>query len=263
MNRITATGIPEREFVALKAFFLRTTVPLVYESGETVGVQGTGCLFETETGLYFVTAGHVLEGVDPSTLGIPLKQVDSEVFTLGEGVVAWSKSDGIDVGAYRIDDVELARQLRNAYVILTQANSGEPLPNQNHYVVAGYPRVTVALVGRTLKPKDLTQLHTGPYDGDVVGNRTPADLFLKLDQTAQSLWGRDITVPDLRGISGGPVWQVVPNTGEIWSPEASLRLVGIQVSCDPKGEKYVRTLRWVAVQAAIDKVGGKDAAGAV
>lgn len=263
MNRVTATGISEREFVALKAFFLSTTVPLVYESGETVGVQGTGCLFETETGLYFVTAGHVLEGVDPSKLGIPLKQADSEVFTLGEGVVAWSTSDDIDVGAYRIDDVELARQLRYAYVILTPANSGEPLPNHNHYVVTGYPRVTVALIGRTLKPKDLTQLHTGPYDGDVVGNRTPVDLFLKLDQTAQSLWGSDITVPDLRGISGGPVWQVVSNTGEIWSPETSLRLVGIQVSCDPKGEKYVRTLRWVAVQAAIDKVGGNDAAGAV
>jgi hypothetical protein len=261
MNRVTATGIPEREFVALKAFFLRTTIPLVYESGDTVGVQGTGCLYETETGLYFVTAGHVLEGVDPSKLGIPLRQVNSEVFTLGQGVVAWSKSDGIDVGVYRIDDVELARQLREGYVILTPANSGEPLPYQDHYVVAGYPRATVPLVGRTLSPKDLTQLHTGPYDGDVIGNRTSADLFLKLDQTAQSLWGQDITVPVLGGISGGPVWQVVPNTGDVWSPEASLRLVGIQVSC--KSERYVRALRWAAVKAAIDKVGAKAAGSAV
>ena len=262
MNRITATGLPKLELAALKAFFLRTTIPLVYESGDTVGVQGTGCLFETEAGLYFVTAGHALEGVDPSKLGIPLRQVDSEVFTGGEGVMAWSKNDDIDVGVYRVDGVELARQLRDAYVILTPANFGEPVLQENNYVVAGYPCATVSLVGRTLKPKDLTQLHTKPYDGEVIGNRTPADLFLKLDRTAHSLWGSDITVPDLRGISGGPVWQVVPNTDDVWTPEASLRLVGIQVSCDPKGEKYVRTLRWAAVQAAIDKVGAKDTGGA-
>lgn len=258
MNRTTAIGVPEREFAALKAYFLSTTIPLLYESGDTIGVQGTGCLFEAETGLYFVTAGHVLEGVDPSKLGIPLRQVNSEVFTLGEGVVAWSKNDDIDVGVYRIDDVELARQLRLAYVILTPANSGDPIPQHNRYVIAGYPSSTVSLIGRTLKPKDLTQLHTGPYDGDVIGDRTPADLFLRLDRAAHGLWGTDITTPDLRGISGGPVWQVLPRVDGIWTPEASLRLVGIQVSCDPKREKYVRTLRWAAVQAAIDKVGTKD-----
>lgn len=255
MNRTTVTGIPEREFAAVKAFFLRTTVPLIYESGSTAGIQGTGCLFETADGLYFVTAGHVLEGVDPSTLGIPLRQLNSEVFTVGRGLVGWSKNEEFDVGAYRIDDEQFETKLRKGYIVLSALNLGTPTKDEGHFIVPGYPQVTVVRENGTLKPRDLTQIHTAIYDGEVIGSRTDLDLFLKLDRTAQGLWGHNFNVPDLRGISGAPVWQLVPARSEIWTPEASLRLVGIQVACDSRGEKYMRALTWPAVQAALEKLG--------
>lgn len=257
MNRTTVIGIPEREFAAVKAFFLRTTVPLIYESGATAGIQGTGCLFETADSLYFVTAGHVLEDVDPSKLGIPLRQLNSEVFTLGRGLVGWSKNEEFDVGAYRIDDEQFEAKLRGGYMVLSASNLGTPT-KEGHFIVPGYPRATVVRDNGTLKPKDITQIHTAIYDGEVVGSRTDRDLFLKLERTAQGLWGHNVDVPDLRGISGAPVWQLVSERSEIWTPEAYLRLVGIQVACDPRGEKYIRALTWPVVQAALGKLGSSS-----
>lgn len=46
MNPLTATNFPVRDFLAIKAFLLASTVPLVYESEKLAGVQGTGCFFD-------------------------------------------------------------------------------------------------------------------------------------------------------------------------------------------------------------------------
>jgi hypothetical protein len=122
MNPITATGFPVRDFHAIKAFLLASTVPLVYESDELAGIQGTGCLFDFFGTLYFVTAGHVLENVDPHKLGVPFRQRGSEIFTLGTGLVGWSRQDEYDVAAYRIDDEETSRMLRESYKVLDRSN---------------------------------------------------------------------------------------------------------------------------------------------
>lgn len=248
------TGLPERDFRAIKAFLVRSTVPLIYESEDVAGIQGSGCLFDLAGILYFVTAGHVLQGVDPHKLGVPVRQENSEVFTLGVGLVGWSRNDEFDVSAYRIDDEETTRKLRASYSILGVTNTEPPSPTDDHFIIAGYPAETVSRAGMTLTPKDLTQIHTSVYDGEVIGTRTPYDLFFKLDRKAQSLWGHPVPVPDIQGISGGPVWQVRESTSQVWTPESVLRLVAIQVSCDPKGERYMRALSWVVVQAALKKL---------
>lgn len=252
MNRLTSTGIPEREFNAVKQFLLRSTVPLLYESDDVAGIQGTGCLFERSGHLYFVTAGHVLEGLNPETLGIPLRQIDSEVFTLGEGLMGWSKNEKFDVGAYRIDDTSFALQLRQSYVVLSDLNVGQPIA-EGRYIIPGYPRATIKRVGNTLQPKDLTQVHTGTYEGEVIGDRAPHDLFFKWGKEADSLWGHKAETPSLKGISGAPVWLLRENQSAIWSPEGSLCLVGLQVSCDPH-DRYIRTLSWPVVAAALDEL---------
>lgn len=261
MNRLTSTGIPEREFSAVKQFLIRSTVPLVYESGDVAGIQGTGCLFEQSGLLYFVTAGHVLEGLNPESLGIPLRQLESEVFTLGEGLMGWSKNDEFDVGAYRIDDEVFATQLRQSYTVLSNSNVGQS-SIEGHYVISGYPRETIRRVGNTLEPRDLTQVHTGAYDGEVVGDRSSHDLFFKWGKEAKNLWGHKAATPNLMGISGAPVWLFRESQNAIWSPEGTLSLVGLQVSCDPH-DRYIRALRWPVVSAALDQlrpVGGASAA---
>jgi hypothetical protein len=254
INNPTATGISERDFRAIKAFLVRSTVPLIYESVSDAGIQGSGCLFDHEGILYFVTAGHVLEGVDPYKLGIPIHQENSEIFSLGSGVVGWSRNEEYDVSAYRIDDEEIIQKLRRSYLILSIANTAPLNCADGHFIVAGYPAETVSRTGMTLTPKDLTQIYTTAYQDEVIGQRTAYDLFLKLDRKAYGLWGNPITVPNIRGISGGPVWQIRESTSQVWTPESVLRLVAIQVSCDPKGERYMRALSWVVVQTALTKL---------
>jgi hypothetical protein len=111
MRSITSTGIAEPNLKAIRAFLINATVPLVYHSDNVTGVQGTGCLFEQSGALYFVTAKHVLEGIDSSKLGVPFRQHDGEVFTLGSGVVGLSRCDKIDVAGYRIEDAVIAKKL--------------------------------------------------------------------------------------------------------------------------------------------------------
>lgn len=256
--RITANGLPERDFRAIKAFLVRSTVPLIYESGDIAGIQGSGCLFDLDGRLYFVTAGHVLDGVDPHKLGVPFRTHGNEVFTLGTGVVGWSRVEAYDVAAYRIDDEQTSDALRDSYIILRPTNVSTLQPGAGHFIVAGYPAETVVKQGKELAPRDLTQLHTSPYTGDIVGARGEYDLFLNLRREARGLWGNPAIVPKLLGISGGPVWQVRKSTEEIWTPESALGLVGIQVSCDQSGEKYVRALRWEVVAAALLKLAPPD-----
>lgn len=253
-NKLTFTGLPERDFRAVKAFLVRSTVPLIYETAETAGVQGSGCLFDLEGTLFFVTAGHVLEGVDPHKLGIPIRQSYSGVFTLGTGVVGWSRNDEYDIAAYRIDDVATSEALRSSYAVLRNSNVDCPSAEEDHYIIAGYPAETVTLTGKTLTPRDLTQIHTGKYDGEILGTRTPYDHFFKLSRSAQSLWGQAAEVPNIKGISGGPVWQLRESTSPVWSPESALRLVAVQVSCDAKGERYIRALSWAVVLVALRKL---------
>lgn len=250
----TATGLLERDFRAIKHFLLRSTVPLICETESDVGIVGSGCLFDRDGHLYFVTAGHVLDGTDPEALGVPLRTKNAEVFSLGTGVVSWSRNDAFDVAAYRIDDDDASNALRAAYVILGPANTAAPSPNNNHFVVAGYPAATVERNGFDLSTRDLTQIHTSPYAGDVIGSRGEHDLFLKLKLSAHDLWGNAKAVPKLPGISGGPVWQVHQSNALIWTPESALTLVAIQVSCDPRADRYMRALRWEIVDAVLREV---------
>lgn len=252
MNRLISTGLPEREFAAVKQFLFRSTVPLVYEFGDVAGVQGTGCLFEQSRHLYLVTAGHVLERLNPETLGIPLRQIDSEVFTLGKGLVGWSKNDQFDVGAYRIDDESFARLLRQSYTVLSISNVGQA-SLEGRYIISGFPCATVKRIGNTLQPKDITQIHTRSYDGEVLGDRSSHDLFFNWGSEAESLWGHKTQTPSLKGISGAPVWLLTESKDSIWSPERSLSLIGLQVSCDPD-DRYIRALSWPVVAAALDQL---------
>ena len=253
-QRATATGLLDRDFRAIKAFFIRTTVPLIYEDEGVAGLQGSGCLFETEGRLFFVTAGHVLEGVDPRKLGVPLRAHGGEVFELGNGVVGCSQMESFDVAAYRIDDAHTCSALRASYLVLGTSNVAQVVADSNRFIVVGYPAQTVIKDGQELRPTDLTQIHTRQYDGDVVGARGEQDLFLKLRRQGHGLWAQPTVLPDLRGISGGPVWQAFESAALVWTPESALRLIGIEVSCDPRCERYIRVLRWEVVQAALKKL---------
>jgi hypothetical protein len=247
----TTTGFSERDFRAVKEFLIRSTVPLIFEDGDLAGVHGSGALFDLDGDLYFVTAGHVLQGVDPTKIGVPVRTHDDFVFTLGRGQVGWSRNEQYDVAAYRIDDSEAAAALRAANIVLGPNNIGAPDPNLDRYVVVGYPAATVTKNGDNLTTKDLTQIYTTLYTGEVIGSNGAHDLFLKLTREAKSLWGQPREVPALPGISGGPVWQIRPSTSTVWTPESALALVGIQVSTDPRAERYIRALRWEVVLAAV------------
>lgn len=254
INTLTSTGFSQKEFFAVKGFLLNSTVPLIYEKGDVVGIQGTGCLFDFNGSLFFVTAGHVLENIDPTALGVPYRRFDSTVFTLGPGVVGWSREKAFDVAAYRIDDTQVANQLRQSYAVLSEANVKPEENDIDRYVIPGFPAATISRINSHLKAKDLTQLYTAKYDGPIVGDRTEADLFFKLSKIGQRLQGQEIEVPDLRGISGAPVWQIRESQESVWAPESILHLVGIQISVDPTADRYIRVLSWDVVRQVLQKL---------
>ena len=79
------------------------------------------------------------------------------------------------------------------------------------------------------------------------------DLFFEFNTETETLDGVTKSTPKLQGTSGASIWEYVSvGKEEIWTPERSLRVVGVQSMYRHK--KYFRAASWTMVVKALSKI---------
>lgn len=231
--------------VAAKSFIQRCVIPIISDHRGQHAVYGCGFLFRRGDDHFFVTAGHVLDEVPVGSLGIPMGDGTSEVWTVSASLKAQTGEDREDVGVLYLEpSAWLDRIIRaKGHLILTDANVHVgALPDG--FVCLGYPSRDVQEEAETLRGK-ATLLSTRRYTGEV-----PTVVNVRLGWYDVLLqWNRN---DDLRGISGSPIWAILPGTGGVWTPEMCLKIAAVQ-----KGvvdDTWIRGTCWQVADAMIESL---------
>jgi hypothetical protein len=77
------------------------------------------------------------------------------------------------------------------------------------------------------------------------------DLFFEYGRTAIAD-EREIDAPELKGTSGGSVWEYVDLDGGLWAPEKVVKVVGVQ-SARLRG-KYFRAVSWAVIASILGQM---------
>jgi len=232
---------------SIEHFLMECTVPLIYQTDEQVGVRGTGVFFEHHGRSFLVTAGHVVDAIDPNNLGVPERAgKDVCVLHFGDGQVHHPRNTNeYDVAVVELKNKEFVSLANAGWRFRSASNVSLEDEAGGNYIVAGYPARTVESIDGVLTPYALMQIYTGAYDGEVDGVRGEFDLFLRYGRDATNTFGTRKATPELEGVSGAAVYRVLSSRDVLWAPEGILKIVGIQVSYFHS--KYVRVKRWALV----------------
>lgn len=246
LSEITGLSLPEQ--ASIKKFLVSCTVPLVYRAKERAGVLGTGAFFATESRSFFITAAHLFPGADPNMMGVPERGgEDGAVSGFGHATIHHPRNtDDHDVAVIELEDSEFIQRAKSGWTFLDASNVAADDFQSENYLIAGYPDATVRYKDGVLTPSALMQLYTGPYKDDVVGGRGEFDFFLRYGEEAGNVYGFTKETPHLGGASGALVFGLAERPVGIWSPQAVLKIVGVQVAF--VHAKYVRAKRWTLLQ---------------
>lgn len=257
----TSTGFSPEELASIERFLIASTVPLVYQKDDVLGVLGTGTFFEQDGRHYLVTAGHVFRGIDPLDLGVPeMAGKNACVWNFGDAQIHHPRdTDEYDVAVVELQDQDFIALAHAGWLFLNSSNVTSIATPSDQYLVAGYPNETVQNVSGVLTPSSLLQLYTGPYDGEENSDRGEHDLLLRYSREAGNTYGVSKATPDLGGVSGASVYAVLPCIENVWAPENILRVVGIQVSF--MHSRYVRAKSWALVSHIISLISHENPQG--
>jgi hypothetical protein len=238
------TGFSPEQLQAIEEFLLTCTVPLVREEDDKLILLGTGTFFDFEGQLWLVTASHVIRSQeDLRELAIPMRSSE-QFITLGNCTLYRPDNVELDVAIILIQDVKFRRQVLENWRVLDDRNVTRFDQGANQYLVAGYPRDTLAkkdLVWRNA----FTQIYAGPYPGGGADAPHPM-LRLAYSRRATDKSGADSDTPPLGGLSGSSVWTVVTDGEGVWAPEKTLKVVAVEVAF--KHSEYIAAEWWTLVR---------------
>lgn len=236
--------------VAARSFIQRCVIPIISDHMGQHAVYGCGVLFRRGGDHFFVTATHVLNEVPVGSLGIPIGDGSSEVWTVSASLKGQTSEDREDIGVLYLEPSEWLDRIiqANGHFILSDENvHAGALPGS--FACLGYPSIDVQERKDKLHGKP-TLVCTTRYEGELpkVENVTLGwyDVLLK--------WKRD---DDLRGISGCPIWAISSGNDGPWTPEKCLRLVAVQ-----KGvveNTWIRGTSWQVVDQIINNLSSEIA----
>lgn len=240
----TVTGFTETEHRAIERFLTARTVPLCYQKGETAFVQGTGTFYRCSTGLFLVTAAHVLDGIEPELLGVPDHPSGNvSVWNLGDITIHHPRdTENFDVAFIELLNSNFHARVASSWGFIDECEVIEPEATQDSFLVAGYPTSQVEYRDGTLVPQPMLQLFTSRYDGPTDEPVPEYDLLLKYPKLGRTLRGEIRETPKLQGVSGAAVYGRSVEEPALWSPDRIFRPVGIQVRV--KHGEFVRVKRW-------------------
>jgi hypothetical protein len=249
------TGFSRTQLEAIEAFLRSCTIPLVGEEDKKLALLGMGTFFSLDGQLWLVTAAHVVKHRDDlKELAVPMRSL-GRFITLGNCCLYRPSNLDLDVALIHIQDADFKRYVSENWRVLDDSNVIRFDPSASRYIVAGYPRETLANKNMDWH-KAFTQIHAGPYSGGAADASHPV-FRLAYSRSAPDLSGAVTDTPDLHGVSGASVWAVVNAADGIWAPEKALKIVAVQVSF--KHSEYIGAEWWTLVREVLHRWSADEA----
>ncbi|MBM4353576.1 MAG: hypothetical protein FJ109_07220 [Deltaproteobacteria bacterium] len=258
-------SIDAAKLAACQELVRSCAVPILACDDRKFGIEGTGTLFRMGSLSLLVTAAHVAELIKsaPGRMALPLTRGNVCDFVDFTGCTVLCPRESAlpfnaDAGVVVLHEREQVQRLERSWTFLSDGNLGLVPQESGSFLVAGYPAslsrtdesglslVAEMLCFRSTEFTDeLGDCKTAPND--------QVDLFLRHDKALLTDSGLTVETPALRGMSGASVWAMGSHEseGHIWTPEADLKIVGVQVSCKPG--QWVRAVRWGIVAVVLAK----------
>ncbi|WP_208280498.1 trypsin-like peptidase domain-containing protein [Massilia oculi] len=249
--------LSEFEVAAIQKFTLGVTMPILVEAPDgSVCLLATGTLFRIGEQHLIITARHVFDDVMPEWLAYPAAPMGGDTHTLGEYTVFKPKEKHVDVAVLRLESAETIDRLTKSWQFLSLENVARPVDNapDKAFFVAGYPGAMTQMVGAKLHG-NFVAVYSQLIPETPLEAKKPVvpdlDMFFDYGKKAQKVGGGEIDSPELPGVSGASVWQIGQVDG-IWTPEAAVRVVGVQSSY--KHSEFFRAKSWLAVAQVLDQI---------
>lgn len=252
------TGFNGQEMLALEEFLLKRCVPLVSEEEQKLALWGTGTLYRHGSSLCIVTAAHLFEEVALERLAIPVEPTlrpntpVRNFVTLGSCGAHFPKPDerDLDAAVIWLHDAEFCARVSPTWEIVDLRNVGAEKPEIRSYLVAGYPRQTVAKM-QGIRREAFSQFYVDRYDRAAEGAVPGVDGFLTYGHSAFGLDGQRKETPHLGGVSGASIWAVDRHPSGTWDASKVLKIVAVQAAF--KHDAYIRTKSWALVNQVIER----------
>ncbi|KDR26211.1 MULTISPECIES: hypothetical protein [Caballeronia] len=252
---LTPSEQRRQEVIAIERFAFNVTLPILLEVGADTVLRATGTLFRIAQRRFVITARHIFDNVDHEKFGYPESPLQGGTSTFGTANYILPKEEHVDVAVIELLDEKTIQCLDTNWQYLSLDNvapvSGST--SDNAFFVSGYPGSLTEMDRGWVKGRLVTaytqrmrSVPSGAEDPIVPG----LDLFFDYSGEATSVTGQPIQTPELPGVSGASIWEVVDNVSGVWSPEAATRVVGVQSAYIHS--KYIRAKSWLAVAQVLE-----------
>lgn len=250
--------INEHQRVALDTFGFRAAVPLFRAVGEDADHLATGTFITVGKKCILLTARHILDHCAPEHIAIARSPERSGLQTLGNLIIHKpidQPGTEIDIVGIEILDRETIDIIKAGWRVVDMM-IGDEVDASGELVLIGYPSATLNKKGMQIVGRP-TGIITAQM-GSIPNNATPPvnpmlDLFLQLPLEAITNSGSTVDIPPIHGMSGCAIWQLRQTAdGQFWSPDRTLRLVGVQSSARPGS--YFRGKRWAYIRNLLEQV---------
>lgn len=251
-------NLSEAEADIVHRFVMSVTIPILHELGDAAALLATGTLFKIAGRVFIITARHVFDEVsDLTLLAYPENPLKGSLHTFGDMTIYKPKEEHIDVAVIELLDPATLVRLNAGWQFLHLENVGAPSdnPDDGSVFVGGYPQSMTGLKDGWTTGAFLTA-YTQRIPDTPRGALEPIcedlDMFFDYGHSAHTLAGEPITTPALKGVSGGSIWETVLPTSAVWTPDQSVRVIGVQSSF--RHSDFIRAKNWWAVATVLESV---------
>lgn len=212
-------------------------------------LYGSGFFLNIADKYFLITAAHVLDEISNYTILIAGSK--SQYLQTLEGIIWTSKSptgnrndDQIDIGIVELSH-SFAKSLGlDIFINLSRADLEDTGKNNSVYIATGYPANRNKHITRKGNP---VTRQAFCYTSDLLPTTNLGDLNLHRGshlligfnkRHSRDLTGKDVTAPNLEGMSGGPVWRMSMKS----ATNSLTKLVGmtIEIAIKKRGILLVR-----------------------
>ena len=166
-----------------------------------------------------------------------------------------------DVCIFELKEAEAIQEIERNWRFLTLANVWIPDLLAETVFLSGFPSVRANWDGATLRGRmflvPTTIIPKSPLSAKDSDSpvQPGVDFFLEFKRGTNDLTGEDVSNVAMQGVSGCSIWAFRKRGWEshsIWSPEAVLKVIGVQSRCLP-GD-YFRAKSWGVVLRLLMKL---------
>jgi hypothetical protein len=236
-----------------------SSVAILIELGSRLSVLGSGTLFRIAEESFVITAAHVMKDSKGKNLRLaPGLCNPVDVIPLQEAAIL-DERDAFDVAAVHLDSHVAEKIDPRRFLRLCNVSFIEDFA-EGFYLVFGYPQMMFSHAQGSIRI--VLFHHGGPAykrETSMIPNYD-SDVSFLLDADIEETRGVDgklmefrypqgLSAPfptELKGISGGSVWQVMRNPHDIREDPSNARIVAVEVAvCQSR--RCIRATKWKAV----------------